>query len=236
YPAGLSSLVLFVSNVGEINATVFHSYNLGSVTHLTINNAGITGIPSGALRSFHNLNTFRLDLNSLSQLSPAWFSQPATLQNLTLIQNPIEVVEEGTFRRFTGLTRLNLAILALARLACLDLSGNKLTRVCPQVLLPLSLSSTRIRMDGNPWDCSCQRIPLLETEPVWNVSECCVVCTLAVVWRTKREAKQVKASREGVEEEGQGSTEQTDRSTITLHREVDSVMSNWDPELATKTH
>ncbi|KAK6306054.1 hypothetical protein J4Q44_G00229790 [Coregonus suidteri] len=190
YPAGLSSLVLFVSNVGEINATVFHSYNLGSVTHLTINNAGITGIPSGALRSFHNLNTFRLDLNSLSQLSPAWFSQPATLQNLTLIQNPIEVVEEGTFRRFTG----------------------------PPPTLPL------LHKDQNGW------------EPLGLLLSECVVCTLAVVWRTKREAKQVKASREGVEEEGQGSTEQTDRSTITLHREVDSVMSNWDPELATKTH
>ncbi|KAK6313483.1 hypothetical protein J4Q44_G00168300 [Coregonus suidteri] len=308
YPAGLSSLVLFVSNVGVINHTVFSSNNLASVTRLTINNAGITCIASRALWFFKNLKTLSLDFNNISHLSSAWFSQPAILQNLTLIQNQIEVVEDSmlsSFRGLTGLTSLNLArnriqtispgcFSALNSLAYLDLSGNSLTRVSPQDLLPLS-PSTQIRLDGNPWNCSCgvedfvvflrglQNASLLEREmevictspaalrgqPVWNVSECvkpnpqpqedthirppamsitvstliavivvlciliCVVCALAVVWRRKRETKQVKPSLETKEEEA---AKQPDSSTTTLHKQVDSAMSKWDPELATRTY
>ncbi|XP_014026661.2 uncharacterized protein isoform X2 [Salmo salar] len=336
YPAGLVSLVLFVSNVGAINRTVFSSDNLASITRLTINNAGITDIASRALWFFRNLKTLSLDLNNISQLNPAWFSQPAILQNLTLIQNHIEVVEDsmlsgltglislnltrnmiksiapgsfstqthlasldlsgnrivtispGSFSGLTGLTSLNLArnriktispgcFSTLTSLAYLDLSDNRLTRVNPQDLLPLS-PATQIRLDGNPWDCSCgvedfviflrglQNASLLEREmevtcaspsalrgqPVWNVSKCLIpnpqpqedthiqppamsitVSTLiaVIVWRRKRETKQVKPSLETKEEEE--AAEQPDSST--LHRQVAS-MSDWDPELAARIY
>nr|XP_029494286.1 uncharacterized protein LOC115111895 isoform X1 [Oncorhynchus nerka] len=354
YPVGLASLVLFVSNVGAINRTVFSSDNLASVTRLTINNAGITNITSRALWFFRDLKTLSLDRNNISQLNPAWFSQPAILQNLTLIQNHIEVVEDsmlsgltglislnltrnmiqsiapgsfstlshlasldlsgnrivtispGSFSGLTGLTSLNLAsnriksispgcFSALISLAYLDLSGNRLTRVNPQDLLPLS-PSTHVRLDGNPWDCSCgvedfviflrglQNASLLEREmevmcaspsalrgqPVWNVSKClipnpqpqedthiqppamsitvstliavivvlciliCGVCALAVVWRRKRETKQVKPSLETKREEE--AAEQPDSSTTTLHRQVASSITDWDPELAARTY
>nr|XP_046202729.1 uncharacterized protein LOC124034062 isoform X1 [Oncorhynchus gorbuscha] len=354
YPVGLASLVLFVSNVGAINRTVFSSDNLASVTRLTINNAGITNIESRALWFFRDLKTLSLDRNNISQLNPAWFSQPAILQNLTLIQNHIEVVEDsmlsgltglislnltrnmiqsiapgsfstqshlasldlsgnrivtispGSFSGLTGLTSLNLAsnriksispgcFSALTSLAYLDLSGNRLTRVNPQDLLPLS-PSTHVRLDGNPWDCSCgvedfviflrglQNASLLEREmevtcaspsalrgqPVWNVSKClipnpqpqedthiqppamsitvstliavivvlciliCGVCALAVVWRRKRETKQVKPSLETKREEE--AAEQPDGSTTTLHRQVASSRTDWDPELAARTY
>ncbi|XP_029572244.1 uncharacterized protein LOC115164160 [Salmo trutta] len=213
------------------------------------------------------------------------------------------LINTGSFSGLTGLTSLNLArnriktispgcFSTLTSLAYLDLSDNRLTRVNPQDLLPLS-PATQIRLDGNPWDCSCgvedfviflrglQNASLLEREmevtcaspsalrgqPVWNVSKClipnpqpqenthiqppamsitvstliavivvlciliCVVCALAVVWKRKRETKQVKPSLETKEEEE--AAEQPDSST--LHRQVAS-MSDWDPELAARIY
>ncbi|XP_071258625.1 uncharacterized protein [Salvelinus alpinus] len=215
------------------------------------------------------------------------------------------LINTGSFSGLTGLTSLNLArnriktispgcFSALTSLAYLDLSGNRLTRVNTQDLLPLS-PSTQIRLDGNPWDCSCgvedfviflrglQNASLLEKEmevtcaspsplrgqPVWNVSKClipnpqpqedthirppamsitvstliavivvlciliCVVCAMAVVWRRKRETKQVMPSLATKEEEE--AAEQPDNSTTTLHRQVASS-SDWDPELAARTY
>uniref|UniRef100_A0A3P8ZE28 Uncharacterized protein n=2 Tax=Esox lucius TaxID=8010 RepID=A0A3P8ZE28_ESOLU len=159
YPDGLSSLVLRGHNVGVLNSTVFISENLGSVTRLTIQDAGITEVTSGALKSFHNLKTLNLGLNLLSQLSPAWFSQPAILQTLTLNRNNITVLEESMLLRLTGLTNLNLAgnmiqnigpttFFNKTRLASLDLSNNGIQNISPGTFSGLA-GLTLLNLTGN---------------------------------------------------------------------------------------
>ncbi|CAK6959756.1 uncharacterized protein LOC122966053 isoform X3 [Scomber scombrus] len=155
---------MILSDVGEINSTVLHSDNLVSVTRLRITNAGVTGVAEGALSSFQNLVDLNVEQNLLTEISPSWFSRPTVLTDLNLSGNQIEVLNESMLSGFNNLSNLNLrknrirtidsnSFSSLTNLAELDLSDNKMTRVSLQVFR--SLNATRIRLDGNPWDCSC---------------------------------------------------------------------------------
>ncbi|KAF7661735.1 hypothetical protein LDENG_00255320 [Lucifuga dentata] len=207
FKPGYLSLVLLLKDAGEINSTAFHSDGLASVTRLTIDGASVTAIVNEAFASFQNLKRLSLNLNALTWIDSRWFGRPAILSELSLMENRIEVLEERMLHGLVSLTKLNLAknrirtinpnsFRSQSNLVELDLSGNRMTRVMPQVFGPLG--STRMRFDGNPWDCSCgvedfadflrdlQNRSLLEREmevtcdsppslsgvPVWNVSVC----------------------------------------------------------------
>ncbi|KAJ8285588.1 hypothetical protein GJAV_G00028530 [Gymnothorax javanicus] len=165
FPPGLSSIVLLVSDLREINSSIFSSETLQSVNSLTIANAGIVTISTGAFNSFCQLKKLSLYQNSISQISASWFCQPANLENLTLFQNNVEMLDEQSLAGLSGLTSLNLAnnkIYTIAlrsfytqkRLAHLDLSGNKLTFLSPDTFLVHH--SIQMRLERNPWDCSCE--------------------------------------------------------------------------------
>ncbi|XP_041854686.1 leucine-rich repeat-containing protein 24-like [Melanotaenia boesemani] len=165
FDPGYQTLILTLSNVGEINSAALQSSNLASITRLSINNAGITGIAENAFSSFLNLRNLSLGGNMLSQINTNWFANPAALRELTLTHNLVEVVNESTVNRLTNLTKLILnknrikhvhpnSFSSQSLLAELDLSENRLSWVSPQVFR--SLRSLRsIGLDRNPWNCSC---------------------------------------------------------------------------------
>ncbi|XP_057179320.1 uncharacterized protein LOC130547395 isoform X2 [Triplophysa rosa] len=212
YPAGLTSLILFVSDLGEINSSMFNSTNLTSVTSLTMTQAGVTAVAPQTFDKFLNLKTLILDSNHLSHVSSEWFSHPDALETLRLSNNQITTLDRNSLFGMTNLLALNLSrnyiytitrtsFMGMSKLRQLDLSNNNLTNLSVDVLRPLN--GTKIRLDGNRWDCSCsvqdfanflrglQNASLLENEmmvscrsppelkdkPVWQVPECNIQTT-----------------------------------------------------------
>lgn len=164
FPPGISNLAFSMNGVGEINSTVLRSENLTSVTHLQIEKSGITGIAEGAFSSFENLTNLNLNKNLLTEINPKWLGGPHILRDLSLAGNQIEALNESMLHGLDSLVRLSLnknkirtihqnTFSSNSVLAELDLSGNKMTWVSPQVFQ--SLRSTRVRLDWNPWNCSC---------------------------------------------------------------------------------
>ncbi|XP_058230639.1 uncharacterized protein LOC131343188 isoform X2 [Hemibagrus wyckioides] len=187
YPPGLSSLVFFVRNMGEINSTVFNSTTLSSVTNLTVTQSAITAIAPGAFAQFQNLKMLNLQNNNLSQVNSDWFIHKKVLETLILINNSITALNENSFAGLVGLLNLNLSqnrihtitsdsFSFLIRLRYLDLSHNKLRHLSVDTLMPLN--NTKMFLHENPWDCSCsvyefslylrglQRLSLLQNEMV----------------------------------------------------------------------
>ncbi|KAJ6654642.1 hypothetical protein lerEdw1_006795 [Lerista edwardsae] len=164
FPEGLTSLLFVVTKLGVINATVFSSPNLKSVTSLALPNSGITRIEPGAFLAFQSLTKLSLYQNSLTDVTGSWLLNPGRLENLTVAQNLISEIRPHTFSGFSNLSTLSLAnnrirriaggsFKDLSQLTFVDLSGNRLTTLTRETFSGQALLT--VKLGGNPWNCSC---------------------------------------------------------------------------------
>ncbi|KAM7391216.1 hypothetical protein PAMP_021920 [Pampus punctatissimus] len=207
---------MILNDVGEIGPTTLRSDDLTSVTRLRIADAGVTGVAERALSSFQNLVSLHLEQNLLTEINPNWLSRPSVLRELNLTENQIQVLNESMLVGFSGLSKLSLnknrittidpnCFRFQTNLAELDLSDNRMTRVSPRVFG--SLGSTRMRLDGNPWNCSCEAGDFVDFLKVLLCALLFAACVLAVLYRRKHNSKAVmprnqKEEKNEVKEDG----------------------------------
>ncbi|XP_060551041.1 uncharacterized protein LOC132712668 [Pantherophis guttatus] len=181
FPAGLTSVLFVVTNLGVLNSTVFKSPTLSSVTSLALANSGIRSIEAGAFHAFRGLTKLSLFQNSLTYVTASWLSKPGLLENFTLAQNLMTKIGPETFSGFSNLTTLNVAgnkiyeiasqsFRSLSKLMFLDLSGNNLTGLTRNAFdgmrrLPV------MKLGGNPWNCFCEhQDSVLFLQELYNMS------------------------------------------------------------------
>ncbi|XP_070615691.1 uncharacterized protein [Erythrolamprus reginae] len=181
FPAGLTSILFVVTNLGTLNSTVFNSPTLSSVTSLALANSGIRRIEAGALHAFQSLTKLSLYQNSLTYVTASWLSKPGLLENFTLAQNLMTKIGPETFSGFSNLTTLNVAgnkiyeiasqsFRSLCKLEFLDLSGNNLT-VLTRLVFDGKARLPVMKLGGNPWNCFCeQRDSVLFLQELYNRS------------------------------------------------------------------
>ncbi|XP_039183024.1 platelet glycoprotein V-like [Crotalus tigris] len=160
FPAGLTSILFVVTNLGVLNSTVFKSPTLSSVTSLALANSGISKIEPGAFRAFQGLTKLSLYQNSLTYVTASWLSKPGLLENLTVAQNLMTKIGPETVSGFSNLTTLNVAsnkiykiasrsFGSLSKLTFLDLSGNNLTSLTRNVFGGMRRLPA-MKLGGNP--------------------------------------------------------------------------------------
>ncbi|XP_056131354.1 leucine-rich repeat-containing protein 38 [Lampris incognitus] len=136
------------------------------VRRLLLSNNWIPRIPSDFLVLYSDLVYLDLRNNSLSQLEPGTLSTASKLVFLDLGSNNLTEIPSGTFRESRSLIKLRLgknpflsmveedAFRGLNSLRELELEENGLASLDVAVLETLP-SLQKLRLEGNPWICSC---------------------------------------------------------------------------------
>uniref|UniRef100_A0A8D3D9M7 LRRCT domain-containing protein n=1 Tax=Scophthalmus maximus TaxID=52904 RepID=A0A8D3D9M7_SCOMX len=157
-PNKISQLFLNGNFLSRLSANEFVSY--GNVTSLHLGNNGLQEIRSGAFNGLRFLKRLHLNNNNLEVIKEDTFAGLESLEYLQADYNYISAIEPGAFSKLNKLKVLILNdnlllslppnIFRFVLLTHLDLRGNRLK------MLPFA----GIQLEENPWNCTCDLIPL----------------------------------------------------------------------------
>uniref|UniRef100_UPI00398ED83D reticulon-4 receptor-like 1b n=1 Tax=Pristiophorus japonicus TaxID=55135 RepID=UPI00398ED83D len=147
---------------------------------------GLTFLPNGIFEGLHNLQYLYLQDNHIEYLQDDLFLELVNLTQLFLHGNKLLSLSQNTFRGLVNLDRLLLhqnrlhwvnkrAFHDLRRLAILYLFNNSLSSLPGECLAELG-SLQYLRLNGNPWECSCKARSLWEWLQRFRGSSSSVIC------------------------------------------------------------
>ncbi|XP_032411310.1 SLIT and NTRK-like protein 2 [Xiphophorus hellerii] len=167
-PNKVSQLFLNANFLSRLSANEFVSY--GNVTSLHLGNNGLQEIQTGAFNGLRFLKRLHLNNNHLEVIKEDTFAGLESLEYLQADYNYISTIEPGAFSKLNKLKVLILndnLLLALppnifrfVLLTHLDLRGNRLKMLPFAGVLEHIGGIMEIQLEENPWNCTCDLIPL----------------------------------------------------------------------------
>lgn len=164
----ISQLFLNGNFLSRINANEFVNY--GNVTSLHLGNNGLQEIQTNAFTGLRLLKRLHLNNNNLEVIKEDTFGGLESLEYLQADYNYISTIEQGAFSKLNKLKVLILndnLLLSLPQnifrfvlLTHLDLRGNRLKMLPFAGVLEHIGGIMEIQLEENPWNCTCDLIPL----------------------------------------------------------------------------
>ncbi|XP_017328968.1 SLIT and NTRK-like protein 2 [Ictalurus punctatus] len=164
----ISQLFLNGNFLTRLNANEFVNY--GNVTSLHLGNNGLQEIKTGAFNGLKNLKRLHLNNNNLEIIKEDTFSGLESLEYLQADYNYISAIEAGAFNKLNKLKVLILNdnlllslpnnIFRFVMLTHLDLRGNRLKTLPFAGVLEHIGGIMEIQLEENPWNCTCDLVPL----------------------------------------------------------------------------
>ncbi|XP_001332767.2 SLIT and NTRK-like protein 2 [Danio rerio] len=164
----ISQLFLNGNFLTKISPNEFLNY--GNVTSLHLGNNGLQEIKTGAFNGLKNLKRLHLNNNNLEIIREDTFSGLESLEYLQADYNYISAIEAGAFNKLNKLKVLILNdnlllslpnnIFRFVMLTHLDLRGNRLKTLPFAGVLEHIGGIMEIQLEENPWNCTCDLIPL----------------------------------------------------------------------------
>ncbi|XP_048412747.1 reticulon-4 receptor-like 1b [Stegostoma tigrinum] len=147
---------------------------------------GLTFLPNGIFEGLHNLQYLYLQDNHIEYLQDDLFLELVNLTQLFLHGNKLLSLSQNTFRGLVNLDRLLLhqnrihwvnkrAFHDLRRLDILYLFNNSLSSLPGECLAELG-SLQYLRLNGNPWECTCKSRSLWEWLQRFRGTSSSVIC------------------------------------------------------------
>ncbi|KAM8732978.1 SLIT and NTRK-like protein 2 [Acanthopagrus schlegelii] len=167
-PNKISQLFLNGNFLSRLSANEFVNY--GSVTSLHLGNNGLQEIRTGAFNGLRFLKRLHLNNNNLEVIKEDTFAGLESLEYLQADYNYISAIEPGAFSKLNTLKVLILSdnlllslppnIFRFVLLTHLDLRGNRLKMLPFTRVLEHIGGIMEMQLEENPWNCTCDLIPL----------------------------------------------------------------------------
>ncbi|XP_076026145.1 SLIT and NTRK-like protein 5 [Genypterus blacodes] len=141
---GLTILHLGNNDISDVEAGAFNG--LQGLKRLHLNNNKIDALKEELFFGLENLEYLQIDYNYITHVAPNAFGQLRHLEVLILNDNLISTLPVNVFQDVP--------------LTHLDLRGNQLKVLPYSGLLEHMGSIVELQLEENPWNCSCELIPL----------------------------------------------------------------------------